>query len=208
MKFVLFVEGHTERKAVPILLKQWLDERLNQKIGIKPVRFDGWSELVKDLPVKTRLYLHGPASEDTIAVIGLLDLYGPTFYPPRLVLPQERIEWGTRYLQERANDERFRMFFAVHELEAWLLSDPTLFPVQVQRALPASVQRPETVDFETPPKKLLASLYWAKQKKHYRELVDGGDLFSKLKPAKVYEKCPYFAHMLDEMVALARDAGF
>ncbi|AUX46272.1 uncharacterized protein SOCE26_077770 [Sorangium cellulosum] len=41
MKIVLFVEGHTE-KALPELLKRWLDPRLPQPIGIKIARFEGW----------------------------------------------------------------------------------------------------------------------------------------------------------------------
>lgn len=45
MKFVLFVEGHTEQKAVPSFLKRWLDPRLRQPVGIRTVRFDGWGEL-------------------------------------------------------------------------------------------------------------------------------------------------------------------
>lgn len=52
MKFVLFVEGHTEQKAVPSFLKRWLDPKLQQAVGIKSVRFDGWPELVKDVAIK------------------------------------------------------------------------------------------------------------------------------------------------------------
>jgi hypothetical protein len=140
-------------------------------------------------------------------VIGLLGLYGPAFYPDHLESAQKRIEWATDFLQRRASEERFRMFFAVHELEAWLLSDPTIFPEPVRKAFPGNIQKPETINFETPPKALLEKLYAEKQKKHYKELVDGGDLFSRLEPAKVYEKCPHFAHMLDEMVALAQAMG-
>jgi hypothetical protein len=42
MKFVLFVEGHTEKLAVPQLLKRWLDPRLAKPVGIKVSRFEGW----------------------------------------------------------------------------------------------------------------------------------------------------------------------
>lgn len=76
MKFILFCEGDTERKALPNFLKRWLDPRLGKPIGIKPVGFAGWPELVKDAPTKARLHLN---NNDVIAVISLLDLYGPTF---------------------------------------------------------------------------------------------------------------------------------
>jgi len=81
MKFILFVEGPTEQRAVPKFLKRWLDNKLKLKIGIKVVKFQGWAKMVNDMPKKTQMYLEGPDQHDIIAVIGLLDLYGPTFYP-------------------------------------------------------------------------------------------------------------------------------
>ena len=42
MKFILFVEGHTERQVLPAFLKRWLDAQLAQPVGIKVVRFEGW----------------------------------------------------------------------------------------------------------------------------------------------------------------------
>ena len=82
MKFILFVEGHTEHKAVPAFLKRWLDSRLRQPVAIKSVRFEGWTQLVDDVSKKAQLYLNGSAHADVITVISLLDLYGPTIYPP------------------------------------------------------------------------------------------------------------------------------
>ena len=78
MRFVLFVEGHLERQALPAFLKRWLDPRLERPVGIQAVRFEGWAELVKDAPTSAGMYL---SSRDVIGVIALLDLYGPTFYP-------------------------------------------------------------------------------------------------------------------------------
>jgi hypothetical protein len=207
MKFVLFVEGHTEHKALPDFLHKWLDANLDQKAGIKTVRFNGWPELVKDLPVKAHMHLHGPGSEDTIAVIGLLDLYGPTFYPPYCTTIRKRMDWAISHLQKKVDDPRFRMYFAVHELEAWLLSDLNLFPLPVRNALLKNIQNPEAVNFETPPKKLLDRLYQEKLKRHYKELVNGKELFSRLDPNLVYAKCPNFAMMMDEMASLARNAS-
>jgi len=57
MKFVLFVEGYTEEKIIAPFLKRWLDPRLQQRVGIQVVRFDGWAEMVDDLPVKAPMYL-------------------------------------------------------------------------------------------------------------------------------------------------------
>ena len=73
MKFVLLVEGYTERKAIPEFLKRWLDQRLEKPVGVKTVRFDGWQHLYKDAAQKTKMLLNAPKS-DVIAVIALLDL--------------------------------------------------------------------------------------------------------------------------------------
>jgi hypothetical protein len=124
MKFVLFVEGHTEDKALPKFLKRWLDPRLARPVGIKTVRFEGWSELVKDAPRKAAMHLNGPDQEEIIAVIALIDLYGPTFYPKALQTAAERYDWARQDLEKQVGHPRFFQFFAVHETEAWLLAAP------------------------------------------------------------------------------------
>jgi hypothetical protein len=83
MKFVLFVEGYTEKKALPDFLRAWLEPpRLPERVGLQVVRFEGWAEYYKDIAGKVNRHLSAKGSEDIIAAIGLLDLYGPTFYPP------------------------------------------------------------------------------------------------------------------------------
>ena len=207
MRFVMFVEGHTEKKIISPFLKRWLDARLDQRVGIKVVRFDGWSEMVKDLRVKASMHLRAPSADQIIAVIALLDLYGPNIYPDGLTSARKRMNWAVKELEGQVGEERFRMFFAVHEIEAWLLSDPDIFPPSVARAFPGKVQQPESVNFNEPPAKLLDRLYQSKQKKHYKKVVDGSILFKKLGPDRVYEKCPVFGRMMDEMLSLAKSAG-
>ena len=50
MKFVLFVEGYTEKKALANFFKRWLDPKLDKSVGIQVVRFEGWADLVKHSP--------------------------------------------------------------------------------------------------------------------------------------------------------------
>ena len=145
MKFVLLVEGHTEDKALPKFLKRWLDPRLAKPVGIKPVHFEGWSELVKDAPRKALMYLNGPDKDEIIAVIALIDLYGPTFFPKTLQTANERYDWAREDLEKKVDHPRFFQFFAVHETEAWLLAAPELFPAEVRNALLAKAANPETV---------------------------------------------------------------
>ena len=207
MKFVMFVEGHTEKKSIAPFLKRWLDPRLNQPVGIQPVRFEGWPEMIKDMANKARRHLDGPKQRDIIAVVALLDLYGPTIYPANLETVDDRYRWATEDIIKQVNRKRFRMYFAVHEVEAWLLAQPNLFRQEISTKLPGSVQQPETVNFDTPPSKLLGKLYSQHLKKDYNKVVFGYELFRMLDPNVVYEKCPYFAKMMDDLLHLAKKAG-
>jgi hypothetical protein len=205
MKFVLFVEGHTERKAIPAFLKRWLDPQLNQPVGIKPVRFEGWAELVDDAAKKAHQYLDDSANSDIIAVVSLLDLYGPAIYPGDALSASARESWGRVHIEGKVNREKFRHFFAVHEIEAWLLSQPEVFPTAVREGLPD--KPPEQVNFDEPPGYLLDRLYGQATGKKYKKVVYGGQLFGKLDPSAAYKKCPRLQALLDEMLALAKAAG-
>ncbi|MBI4026848.1 MAG: hypothetical protein HY360_17825 [Verrucomicrobia bacterium] len=57
MKFVLFCEGATEMGALPDFLRRWLNSKLSVKVGVQPVGFNGWAEMVKDGPKKAQLHL-------------------------------------------------------------------------------------------------------------------------------------------------------
>lgn len=205
MKFVLFVEGYTEDKALPQFLKRWLDAQLPQAVGIKTVRFEGWSELIKDAPQKAKMHLHGPKSDDIIAVISLLDLYGPTFYPKHLSTPAEKYAWAKQDIEQKVGQQRFFQFFAVHEVEAWLLSDPKLFPVGIQQAFPAKIKSPEAINFDEPPAKLLERLYPLHTRRKYKKVTHGKELFGKLDPNIAYDKCPKLKALLDKMLELAKE---
>ena len=99
MKFVLFVEGYTEKNVLGPFLSSWLNSRLERKEGIRTVRFDGWPQVVRGMQRKAELYLEGPNSEDLIAIITLLDLYGPDFYPTTASSVDERIQWAKEHFE-------------------------------------------------------------------------------------------------------------
>ena len=113
MRFILFVEGYTEDKALPKFFKKWLDPKLDKPIGIRTVRFEGWNELVKDAPLKAKMHLNGPYKEDIIAVISLLDFYGPTFYPDHIKECDKRYEWAKQHIEKNVDHPKFFQFFAV-----------------------------------------------------------------------------------------------
>lgn len=209
MKFILFVEGHTEAegKRLSAYLKKWLDPQLREPVGIPPIRFDGWSELVKDAPIKAKMHLEGPRSSEIIGIIGLIDLFGPDVYPPGAVTPQDRFDWIKRYIEDRVKQPTYRQFCAVHDVEAWLLSQPSLFPRAVRDAFPANVAQPERVNFGEPPAYLLTRLYRHHAGRSYKKRVDGPNLFDKADPNVAYAKCPFLRQMLDEMLSMARAVG-
>lgn len=205
MKFILFVEGYTEQKALADFLKRWLDAKLPQRVGIKVVRFEGCAELWRDTPQKAGLYLNGPDKADILGVISLLDLYGPNFYPPDKKTAQERYAWGKSMMEAKVGLPKFRQFFAVHETEAWLLSNPEIFPAAVRKTLTGKTAQPESINFELPPAKLLQKTYRDRVNRTYKKITDGKLLFDKLDPAHAYEKCPRLQEMLDEMLKMAND---
>ncbi len=213
MKFVLIVEGYTEKESLGPFLKRWLDPRLAQPVRMKMDRQEGNSEFLIDLPRRVSRHLGAPDAGDTIAVIGLLDLYGiRDFYPDHLHSAVERLEWARNHLQKKVGQEKFRMFFAVHEVEAWLLSDPALFPDKVRKAFPGKIRQPEQVNFDEPPAKLIDRLYREKLSSErrirtYKKRPEGRVNFGQLDPNLVYNACPYFSQMMDELLALAKDAG-
>ena len=206
MKLVLFVEGYTERKALPDFFKRWLDPKLVQPIGIKVVRFDGWRNYADEIARKVELNCSGKVGADVVGAIGLLDLYGPTFYPRHMTAPEARYDWAKEHLESKVSHPLFRQHFAVHETEAWLLAAPALLPKVVSGALPGRCDRPETVNFNEPPAKLLERLYREKLQRNYKKVTDGANFFQKLSPEVAQAKCPYLKRLLEEMLALARQS--
>jgi hypothetical protein len=214
MKFVLIVEGYTEHTAVPEFLRRWINSResLPRKVGVDAVNLKGGGkELLDRIVSKAEHYLKGPGQDlDIIAVLGMLDLYNPSFdelwNANGLSTVEKRYDWAVNEIPPRVNHEQFRMFFAVHEVEAWLLSQPENLRVKLSTPDLEKCKRPEEINFITPPSRWLNQRYKRELKKNYKKVVDGSQLFSKLKPDVAYDKCPYLRKMLDELERLAMAA--
>lgn len=207
MKFVMLVEGDTEREVLADFLKRWLDPQLNTKVGISIVRLQGNASFLRKFAAKAKMHLEGPRKDEIIAVIGLLDLYGLDIFPSHCKTADERYDWGVSHLERTVGQKDFRMFFAVHELEAWILSQSELLPSEVQKAIRKHVTKPEEVDCDEPPAKLLNHVYLARTGKSYKKVTMGKQLFGRLDPAIVATKCPHFRILLQELLKLAKSAG-
>ncbi|MGQ0633749.1 MAG: DUF4276 family protein [Planctomycetaceae bacterium] len=206
MRFVLLVEGQTERDSAAGFLKRWLDRQLHQPVGIDVVLFEGYADLIRKMGKKARMHLEGPKRGEIIAVIGLLDLYGPTFYPAGKNTADERVAWGKEHFEREVGLEKFRLFFAVHEFEAWLLSQPEIFPTQIKGAL-SGIKHPERINFNEPPAKLLDRIYKQTMKRNYKKTTYGKQMFAKLVPDVAAGKCPHLMALLQEMLKLAKACG-
>ena len=84
-------------------------------------------------------------------------IYGPTFYPPGKTTADERFAWGKEHFEKEVGLEKFRLFFAVHEFEAWLLSHARHFLTGDQETLcqPRSEAARKGQLWVEPPAKLL-----------------------------------------------------
>lgn len=199
MRLTLLVEGETESIAIHSFLQRWLNrpDRLSRPVGIRSIDLGGSGSYLKEFAARAKKELEGGRC---FAVIGLLDYYGSGLSSKFTVAKAKA------FLEDQVGDRRFRQHFAVHETEAWLLSDPSVLPAKIQNRLPD--REPETVNLVEPPSKLLSRLYQRELNKKYRKTVDGARLFQHLDPEQAYQRCPHLAALLDDMLDLARAAGF
>ena len=207
MRFVVFVEGYLEKIALPPFLRNWLNSATTRPVGVNVIRFQGGGEFKNKLASAVRRHLNGPSNFDLIAVVGILDLYGVNYYPNHVSTVRQRYDWLCQHFENEVDSSKFHMFCAVHEFEAWILSQPENLPSDVREALPGRVQNPESVNFHNPPSKLLQRLYRQRLKRDYKKIVDGSSLFSRLDPAVARDKCPYLKRMMDKLLSLAQEAG-
>ncbi len=205
MKFLLFVEGRTEKRSIADFIKGWLDRKLNSPVGISVIQFKGFGEYLKEIKERVELHLSSKNQQQIIAALGLLDLYGPTIFPAELSFSQRAV-WGKDHIERQVNNRRFRQHFAVHETEAWLLAHEEILPRVVRDSLPTRCSQPETVNLNEPPSRLLGRLYRDHLNRDYRKTIDGKNLFLKCSPEIVAAKCPHFSRLLTDMEQLAQAA--
>lgn len=207
MKFIIVVEGKTEKNVIEDFLQRYLNKHLEINVGVRAIDREGVAELIKDLPAITDKWLDKKHSGDVIGVFGFADLYGlPVDYPKSITTVSAKIKWAKSEIEKSITQKSFRMFFAVHELEAWLLSDLSIFPTNVKRVLSKDKRKPENVNFDEPPAKLLKRVYYKETNRNYKKVTNGKQLFKNLNPEIAAEKCPNLKKLLNEMLTMAESA--
>ncbi len=197
MKLAVFVEGQTEG-CLREFLSRWLEQNHVRGVGIDIRCFNGASDYLAGIRRSASLAL---GTANVLGAIGIIDFYGSTLsYPDDSVANQ--YQWAKGELERRIDNPRFRQHFAVHETEAWLLSDPNIFPREVRGELP-DPRRPETVNHQNPPGRRLKDIYWRKLNKKYKKPIEGTALFRKLNPQTAYGSCPQLRLLFDDILDLA-----
>lgn len=207
MRFVLIAEGETERRALPGFLGRWLNPKLTRPVGIRVDNMRSSATLLREIVRRSKTHLSSPvAANDLAGVIGLVDFRDVPF-PPKCKSVLSRYAWITEKVQREVAHPRFRMHCAVHELEAWILSQPGILPTAVADALPKKASNPEELNFDRPPSRILQRLYWEKRRHRFMKTIDGVNLIQKLDPDVAYGKCPFLQRLLDDMLYLAIRKG-
>ncbi len=93
-------------------------------------------------------------------------------------------------------------------MEAWLFSEPALFPAEVRKRISGKSAAPEEINLQNPPSKVLQDAYLGALKHEYRKTTTGAGLFSRLNPQLAYERCPGLKRLLDSLLELSRAADF
>lgn len=206
-RIALFVEGETERgdarrRTLPVFFHKWLDPQLprGKHVGIVPVKFQGVSHYLKDLAQKVALYLdEGRANY----VFGLVDLYGLDTHIDFSRYPnvEQKVTVAREHMQKlvpKVYRERFQQHFAVHEVEAWLLADPQVWPKKIQGQI--KKLRPEQMNFKEPPAKFLNRLLEG----HYKKTTQAMNLFPRVDPQVAVDKCPYLKLLMHDLLEVAK----
>jgi len=75
------LKGKLKKNILPNFIGRFLRKKFNENIGVQIVKFNGWADFKKNISKKVEMRLNSPKKDKIIAAIGLLDLYGPVFYP-------------------------------------------------------------------------------------------------------------------------------
>jgi hypothetical protein len=202
MRIVVLAEGSTERTALEPFLHRAIKSRTRRSVGISVVDGRGASKLRKDLLQRVTAYLDASQRTQIAGVVALFDLLSPPeLFAQSSGTNEVRMDAACKEIEREISDDRFRLAFACPETEAWLLADPAIFPQRVRSLLTERLTNaPEGMTGK--PSEELNALYLRGLNKAYRKTIDGRNLFAKLDPERVAERCPRFKKLLEAIVEL------
>jgi hypothetical protein len=197
MRIRLLCEGATEA-GLRSLLNEAVDIR---GCGIKITTYEGVGSLLRKLDGRIAAELQSGAQ----VVFCLVDYYHyPLPEDSRNLPTAQRLSAIKSNVTQRIDDSRrgaVRCHVAVHELEAWILADEEALSRRLKVTNLSPWPHPESVNDMRPPFKVLEELFRTRSplKKRYVKPKDGIDLLMKADWQKVYNKCPTFKQLVDEL---------
>lgn len=214
MRIKLYCEGQTER-GIKTLLEPVRAELRVKGLGLDILSHNGNAQLLRKLEAKVRDSL---TDGKVRAVFCLVDLRHIEEALPEVLQgklkqdgvdwlrlsPDERVEWLRSNVPELVEVQfrgRFHLHVAVHEVEAWMLADHAALAKRLKYYSVGEWNQPERVNDDKPPAAVINELFRRHhpRKAAYHKTKDGVPLLESLGFAKVYEKCPHFKRMVDDM---------
>ena len=197
MRIKIFCEGQTE-EGLRLLLGKAVAV---PSCGIHIKTYEGVGALLRGLDDAVESELRSGAR----VVFCVVDYH---HYPlPEITrnLPLERrleaIKSDVLGKIDNSRRSALRCHVIIHEVDAWILADEQVIAQRLKIKNIPSWQQPENVNDEKPPSKVLQELFRTRSplKKRYSKYKDGVDMLEKVDWQKIYDKCPAFKQLVDDL---------
>lgn len=223
-RLLLLVEGQTEEAIANLVLRLHL---ASLGVFVERASLLRTKELPEGRPYKGGVRTYAQMSRDTRRLLGdsaahvttLIDYYGlPKDFPGLVAAKAHSDVLGRVKALEAAfsadiNHPRFRLFLALHELEAWIFAAPAeaeqhlgikgLAAELAATALASGGAERVNDGPATHPSLRLADVVQRLGAKRYGRVGDGPEIVAKAGLATIRGGCPHFAQWLDWLESLA-----
>jgi len=197
VKVKLLCEGQTE-EGLRALLSKAVAIR---KCGIHIRAYEGIAQLLRKLDSRVKEELRSGAE----VVFCLVDYHHFPLPGEQKLLPlEQRVAAIRDDVIEQIHESRrgaLRCHIVLHEVEAWIIADEQAVAQRLKIKNLAAWPQPETINDINPPAKVLEQLFRTRGplKKRYIKAKDGVDLLGKVDWQTVYDKCPTFRKLVDDL---------
>ncbi len=210
VKVKIYCEGQTERGLKELLTP--IREELRVKgLGITIGSYTGNAQLLKKIGSATKKAIED-GSPAVFCAIDLHNVHKAFSGGLREALGQmnweamevtRRVEWLRTHIRnhcvEREYKNKLHPHVLVHEIEALMFADPGRIASKLKVRSIGSFHNPEEINDQNPPKKVLRNLYRQHVKRRYYEQRDGVPLLQSVDFDLVYNKCPNFKALVDDL---------
>lgn len=209
MNVLVYVEGPSDRDALPKLLRSLVDQGKRNGVGIRFIPLGNKERVLNDSPRKAADHLADAPGDWVFALPDLhpMDAHGSLAGLRKLLM--ERFTKRADHLRlPAAVRDHFRVHCLKHDLEVLLLASPEALRqrLKTQDQLKRAWRQPvEDQDGDQPPKRVVEQLFDKYRKKPaYQDTVDAPCILERAELEEVMKMCPQcFAPLVAELKALA-----